>query len=122
MALLSMTRPDPCPGDPSSPGDAEDGIEELRRRIDEIDARLLETLASRRDAVLRIGAHKRRLGIAALQPERHRQVLLTREAHGARLGLAPAFVRELFERIHAEAVGDQLSLFTFGQEDRPREP
>lgn len=77
-------------------------IEELRRRIDALDERLVELLNARAVCALAIGEIKHRLGLAIYQPEREREVL----ANVRRINQGPlddeAIVR-LFERIIDEA-------------------
>jgi chorismate mutase len=51
-------------------------LEQLRRRIDEIDDRLQDLLIERTDIVSRVGAHKRgNGGVAAYQPTREAEIL-----------------------------------------------
>ncbi|UJR83158.1 chorismate mutase [Sandaracinus amylolyticus] len=87
-----------------------DSLAELRRRIDEADLALLEALAARRRAVLAIADVKRRHGIAVIQPDRFLALVNDRIATGLSLGLSPAFVQTLFERIHEQAIADQLGV------------
>lgn len=66
--------------------DTPSDLEDLRRRIDEIDNRLLDLLSERVDIVSRIGAHKRGAGgVAAHQPAREAEILrrLVARNHGA---------------------------------------
>ena len=50
-------------------------LDQLRRQIDRIDARLVRLLNQRADLALKIGAEKRRCGAPLLDLERERQVL-----------------------------------------------
>src|SRR5262245_1570457 len=77
-------------------------IEDWRRRIDEIDRRLLLLLNERSRCVLEIGRIKHQTGDALYQPDRERKVLDA--VNGANTGPLPdAAVRRLFERILDEA-------------------
>jgi chorismate mutase len=77
-------------------------IEALRRRIDELDERLVRLLNDRADCALEIGRIKQALGLDIYQPEREREVLRhVSEKNGGPLD-AHAIVR-LFERIIDEA-------------------
>mgnify|MGYP001499015108 CR=1 FL=1 len=80
-------------------------IDELRRRIDELDERLVELLNERARCALRIGEIKQELGLEIYQPERESQVLAHVRAHGAAIGgpLGPEALTRLFERIIDEA-------------------
>jgi chorismate mutase len=77
-------------------------LEDWRRRIDEIDRRLVELLNERSSCVLEIGRLKKTDGMALYQPEREREVLDAAER--ANQGpLSEAAIRRLFERILDEA-------------------
>ena len=77
-------------------------IEDWRRRIDEIDRRLLLLLNERSRCVIEIGRIKHTTGDPLYQPDRERQVLDA--VASANPGPLPdAAVRRLFERILDEA-------------------
>lgn len=81
---------------------AREEIEALRRRIDELDERLVRLLNDRAGCALEIGRIKQILGMEIYQPEREREVLQhVSETNGGPLD-AQAIVR-LFERIIDEA-------------------
>ncbi len=74
----------------------------LRRRIDEVDARLVELLNERARWALRIGQVKGEAGLPVYEPAREAEIL---ERVG-RLGRGPlsgAALRRLFERIIDES-------------------
>ena len=77
-------------------------VEDWRRKIDEIDRRLVELLNERSRCVLEIGRLKKAEGTPLYQPEREREVLVAAERanHGP---LSEAAIRRLFERILDEA-------------------
>jgi chorismate mutase len=73
-----------------------------RRRIDEIDRKLVELLNERSRCALEIGKLKQAEHVPLYQPEREREVL--ENAERANSGpLSDAAVRRLFERIIDEA-------------------
>lgn len=77
-------------------------IDDLRRRIDDLDERIVELLNARAACALRIGHLKDELGLAIYQPDREREVL----AHVRRVNPGPLdgdAVARLFERIIDEA-------------------
>ena len=77
-------------------------IEEWRRRIDEIDRKLVELLNERSRCALEIGRLKRKAALPLYQPEREREILEGVER--ANPGPLPdTAVRRLFERILDEA-------------------
>jgi chorismate mutase-like protein len=77
-------------------------IDDWRRRIDEIDLRLVELLNERSQCALEIGQLKRASGVAIYQPDRERMVLDAVE-QASRGPLSPAAIRRLWERILDEA-------------------
>lgn len=81
---------------------AREQIEALRRRIDDLDERLVRLLNDRAGCALEIGRIKQALGMEIYQPDREREVLRhVRDMNGGPLD-AHAIVR-LFERIIDEA-------------------
>ncbi len=77
-------------------------LEEWRRRIDEVDRQLVELLNERARCALEVGRLKKKLGLAAWQPDREAEIL--RNVVHANCGpLDDAAIRRLFERIIDEA-------------------
>ena len=77
-------------------------IDELRRRIDELDERLVALLNERAACALAIGHEKKLAGLELYQPEREKDVL----SHVQRVNAGPlddGAVKRLFERIIDEA-------------------
>jgi len=114
-----MSPPNPLIVHPEDGARAE--LANLRKVIDDLDERLLAVLAERLRVVRRIGDVKRRIGLGALQPARLREILETRVERGRSLDLSTCFVHEIFDRIHREAVLEQLALLT-NHEETTREP
>lgn len=80
-------------------------IDDLRRRIDELDERLVELLNERASCALQIGELKKALGLEIYQPDRESQVLRHVRDHGQALAgpLGGEALTRLFERIIDEA-------------------
>jgi chorismate mutase-like protein len=77
-------------------------LSDWRRRIDEIDQKLVELLNERSRCALEIGRLKQAQNLPLYQPDREREVL--ENAERANPGpLSDAAVRRLFERIIDEA-------------------
>lgn len=77
-------------------------VADWRKRIDEIDLRLLELLNERAQCAVEVGHHKKKLSLPAWSPEREAEIL--RNVVGANPGpLDDSAVRRLFERIIDEA-------------------
>ncbi len=77
-------------------------VEDWRRKIDEIDKRLVELLNERSRCVVEIGRIKQASGDALYQPDREKQVLdgVVQANPGP---LPDSAIRRLFERILDEA-------------------
>lgn len=77
-------------------------IEELRRRIDEIDEQLVRLLNARAECALAVGREKKLEGLEIYQPGRESEVL----AHVQAVNEGPlddGAMRRLFERVIDEA-------------------
>jgi chorismate mutase len=77
-------------------------LDELRRRIDEIDEQLVRLLNARASCALEIGREKKSAGLELYQPTRETEVL----DHVQRVNAGPlddGAVKRLFERIIDEA-------------------
>jgi chorismate mutase-like protein len=77
-------------------------VEDWRRKIDEIDRKLVELLNERSQCVVEIGRLKKADGSPLYQPDREREVLNGVE-RANRGPLSAAAIRRLFERILDEA-------------------
>lgn len=82
----------------------------LREHIDTLDRQLLDAIAARFDCSRQIAQIKADSNLAVYQPKRWESLLQQRLAAAEALGLDPAFVKSLFERIHAESVRIQEQL------------
>ena len=80
-------------------------IDDLRRRIDELDEKLVELLTERANCALQIGKLKHDLGLEVYQPDREAQVLHHVQSHGKVTGspLGGDAIARVFERIIDEA-------------------
>jgi chorismate mutase len=77
-------------------------LSDWRRRIDEIDEKLVELLNERSNCALEIGRLKQEANMPLYQPERENAVLANAERNN-RGPLSDAAIRRLFERIIDEA-------------------
>jgi chorismate mutase len=77
-------------------------LADWRRRIDEIDKKLVELLNERSRCALEIGKLKQAENIPLYQPERENEVLANAESNNSG-PLTDAAIRRLFERIIDEA-------------------
>lgn len=83
---------------------ADEELRVLREQIDDIDQRVLQLLAQRMSVSMRIANVKAKTNLAVYQPKRWEQVLQQRMAVAEERGLSADFVKELYEKIHAESV------------------
>lgn len=77
-------------------------LADWRRRIDEIDKKLVQLLNERSQCALEIGKLKQAANIPLYQPDRENEVLANAEANNSG-PLTDAAIRRLFERIIDEA-------------------
>lgn len=77
-------------------------ISDWRKRIDELDAKLVKLLSERSRCAAEVGKLKRRAGLPLYQPEREREILeRVQRMNGGPLGNDA--LKRLFERIIDEA-------------------
>lgn len=81
---------------------------QFRMQIDQLDAELLEILARRMAVSKEIGKYKRIHNIPVVQTGRYENVLLSRIASGADMGMSGEFIERLFASIHEESIQNQL--------------
>jgi chorismate mutase len=79
-------------------------LKRLRQEIDAVDNQILHALAKRFDLVQEIGKYKRDRDVASFDRNRFQQLMDERAKGGMSLALSEAFVRDLFARIHDQAV------------------
>jgi chorismate mutase len=77
-------------------------LSEWRRRMDEIDKKLVELLNERSQCALEVGRIKQAAGMPIYQPARENEVL-SNAARNNKGPLSDAAIRRLFERIIDEA-------------------
>ena len=88
----------------------------LRRRIDELDRRLVELLNERSQCALEIGRLKQQEHLPLYRPDREREVLENAERNNQG-PLTNAAIRRLFERIIDEArSAERLAIHPGGDE------
>ena len=98
---------------------AEPDLQDLRKRIDELNARLLETLQERAEVVLAISRLKEEIGMQSHDPRREEEMLrkLTRASSGP---FGPAELREIFRAIFRASLALQEREREALQEDGER--
>ena len=94
-------------------------LNDWRRRIDDLDKKLVELLNERSRCALEIGKIKQAEHIPLYQPEREREVLENAERNNSG-PLTDAAIRRLFERIIDEARSAER-LAMYGEQSADRE-
>ena len=79
-------------------------LEELRKQIDQIDAKLITVLSDRMKLVQKIGTYKKIKGIPPLDKKRWEQVLASKLKLAQSQGLNIIFIRKIYELIHEQAL------------------
>ena len=82
----------------------------LREQIDLIDEDIITLIKRRLETVREIAKIKDQQNMTIFQPKRWEEKLQTQLAHAKELGLSEDFIKELFEKIHAESVRIQETL------------
>lgn len=77
-------------------------LDELRRRIDDLDEQLVRLLNERASCALAIGAEKKAAGMEIYQPQREAEVI-THVQHVNTGPLDDGAIKRLFERVIDEA-------------------
>ena len=72
-------------------------LQEIRRRIDALDAQLVQLLCDRMQLSAEVAAYKKAQGLAVLDRTRELEILQNREAQAGKFG---AQVREIYEKIY----------------------
>ncbi len=94
----------------ASPGN--EPLEEYRRRIDDIDQRLVDLLAERQGVVEQIAELKKANNLPIYHPAREENLISQRRNQGAAAGMDPDSVDELFRCILRQSRGKQSARVT----------
>ena len=87
-----------------------EGISLMRKQIDELDNQLMELLAKRMKVCREIGEYKKEHNMTVLQTSRYNEILIKRGAQGSLWGMAPDFIKTVFEAVHEESVRQQMDI------------
>lgn len=80
----------------------------LRKQIDMVDQQIMELLANRLELAREIASVKEANNMAIYQPKRWEEVLERKMEMAVQAGMDPQFIKEIYEKIHAESVRTQL--------------
>lgn len=87
-----------------------EGINELRKQIDELDNNIMELLAKRMRVCREIGQYKKEHNMTVLQTSRYNEILDKRGAQGSLCGMSSDFIKDVFEAVHEESVRQQMEI------------
>ncbi|MCX6292563.1 MAG: bifunctional 3-deoxy-7-phosphoheptulonate synthase/chorismate mutase type II [Bacteroidetes bacterium] len=91
-------------------------LEELRDKIDRMDADLLHMISERMKVAREIGHYKKENNMTILQVERWNEILTTRLQLGINKELTSEFILKLYELIHAESIQQQTKIMNAEKE------
>jgi chorismate mutase len=92
-------------------------LEYLRQLMDSIDAEIIDLIAKRMELSGQVGEVKKICNMTAYQPARWREIVATTSERALVRQLSPAFIVELYEKIHHESIRHQLTILgTAGKE------
>ena len=96
----------------SSSNDPEfiDHLDELRKKIDNLDRELIETLAARMAVVEKIGEYKKESNVTTFQVKRWDEIMKNRSELARKMGLSEAYIIEIYKIIHEESIRKQSEL------------
>lgn len=87
-----------------------DELDYLRQQMDSLDAEVIDLLARRMELTERMGFVKKELGLTAYQPDRWRDIVVTRGGRAEALQMDKEFIISLYEKIHHHSVKRQLEI------------
>ncbi len=85
-------------------------LDELRSKINRIDAEIIEILDQRMQIVREIGLCKKRNNITILQPNRWDEIIKKSVEKGAKKDLSERVITDIFQAIHNESIKKQTSV------------
>jgi chorismate mutase len=87
-----------------------DTLDELRRKIDNIDREIIETLAARMAIVEKIGEYKKDNNVTTYQVKRWDEIMKNRAELATKMNLNTDFVTEIYKIIHEESIRRQTEI------------
>jgi len=87
-----------------------DHLEELRKKIDNLDRELIEVLAARMAVVEKIGEYKKDNNVTTFQVKRWDEIMKNRAELAKKMNLSEAYIMEIYKIIHEESVRKQSEL------------
>lgn len=88
---------------------ATESLDDMRRRIDDLDYKLIDILAKRMDVSREIGRYKKDHKLPIVHADRYSDIVSNRTALAEQLGLDANFVHRILSTIHEESVRVQIT-------------
>lgn len=85
-------------------------LEYLRQLMDSVDAEIIDLLARRMELSERMGFVKKSCNMTVYNPDRWREIVVSRSAHAHKQALSADFILALYEKIHHESIRQQLAV------------
>lgn len=82
-------------------------LSSYRQEIDTLDREIIELLGKRFAAVRQVGIFKKEHNLPPLQSSRWAEVIKTRTAWAVEQGLSPAFIEQLWDKMHTYALEEE---------------
>lgn len=92
----------------SNTPNAPEALQVLREQIDFIDSQLIHLIGDRLNVAKKIASVKAANDMAVFQPKRWEEVLEKKMQLALEQGIDPEFIKELYEKLHAESVKVQV--------------
>ncbi|MBX9852029.1 MAG: bifunctional 3-deoxy-7-phosphoheptulonate synthase/chorismate mutase type II [Cytophagaceae bacterium] len=87
-----------------------DHLEELRKKIDNLDRELIEVLAARMAVVEKIGEYKKETNVTTFQVKRWDEIMKNRAELAKKMNLNEAYITEIYKIIHEESIRKQTEI------------
>lgn len=87
-----------------------DQLEDLRRKIDNIDREIMETIAARMAVVEKIGEYKKENNVTTYQVKRWDDIMKNRSEQAKKMNLNVDFIIEVYKMIHEESIRRQTEI------------
>jgi chorismate mutase len=87
-----------------------DHLDDLRKKIDNLDRELIEVLAARMSVVEKIGEYKKENNVTTYQVKRWDEIMKNRAEMAKKMNLNDTFITEIYKIIHEESIRKQTEI------------
>ncbi|WMJ75191.1 bifunctional 3-deoxy-7-phosphoheptulonate synthase/chorismate mutase type II [Cytophagaceae bacterium ABcell3] len=93
-------------------------LDDLRKKIDNIDRELIEILAARMHIVEKIGEYKKGNNVTTFQVKRWDEIMKNRTELAKKMNLNEAYISEIYKIVHEESVRRQTEIMKKEEESK----